>query len=403
MGFFSVSTPAVLNALLAAALGVLLARYLGPAGQGALTTIVTVGALLSVVLTLGTGVSVRLRARPRPKAEDISAFLGASVLMMLVAAIISPVTCLFFDLPGVGAAEMVLSALVAAFLVAARQSSELLQAYGCAGRSILFLAIGVLFQCVLFGFAVITGHATLLTALICAALGSAVQAALGAWGVADEPIPRPGLAWATVRALVRLGVPAVGYSVGLLVVQRLDRLVIVSVLGATASGVYAVAATIAETSRITSSAVGQLLFVQTAAAGAVTRTSRRTYRLALVIQAAVVVVGWSLVPHVVSILFGDAYAEAVPLARLLLIAELFMGLALMDARLLLGLHRVPLVAGATLTLVILAVPVYLVLVEAAGLTGAVRASLLLYVAYSGVLFVTRLRADRKGADVVVPV
>ncbi len=80
-----------------------------------------------------------------------------------------------------------------------------------------------------------------------------------------------------------------------------------------------------------------------------------------------------------------------------------MGLALMDARLLLGLHRVPLVAGATLTLVILAVPVYLVLVEAAGLTGAVRASLLLYVAYSGVLFVTRLRADRKGADVVVPV
>ncbi|WP_076261530.1 lipopolysaccharide biosynthesis protein [Intrasporangium flavum] len=402
VGFFSVSAPAVLNAVLTAVLGVLTARYLGPAGQGALTTIVTVGAILSLVLTLGTGVSVRLRARPVPRDEDVSTFFGASIVMTLAAALLAPAICLFFGLQDIGATELLLTALVAALLLVARQSSDLLQAYGRAGRSILFLAIGVLFQCLLFTFAVATGHATLRAALICAAAGAAVQTVLGAWDIFDQPTPRPALSWPAVRGLVRLGVPAVGYNVSLLVVQRLDRLVIVGVLGPAAGGVYAVAATMAEASRITSSAVGQLLFVQTAAAGAVTSTSRRTYRLALAVQGALAVVGWVLAPYAIPLLFGDAYADAVPLARLLLVAELFMGLALMDARFLMGLHRVPVVAYVTVALVVFAVPAYLVLVHTAALPGAVRASFMLYVVYAGVLLAARRRAERKVNNSVIP-
>lgn len=401
-GFLSVSTPAVFNAVLTAVLGVLTARYLGPAGQGALTTIITVGAILSLVLTLGTGVSVRLRARPRPRDGDVAAFLGASFVMTLVAALGAPVICLFFDL-GLGALELLLTALVAALLLAARQSSDLLQAHGRAARSILLLAVGVLFQCLLFGLVVATGHATLGAALTCVAAGSAVQTVLGAWDVSREPTPRPAFDRQAVATLLRLGVPSVAYNVGLLVVQRLDRLVIVGVLGSAAGGVYAVAATMAEASRITTTAVGQLLFVQTAAAGAVTRTSRRTYLLALVAQAALVVLGSVIAPYAVPLLFGDAYTEAVSLARLLLVAELFMGLALMDARLLIGLHRVPVVAWATAALVVLAVPTYYVLVSAAALPGAVRASLVLYLVYAGVLLTVRLRVQRKVADVALPV
>lgn len=395
LGFLSVGTPAVLSALLTAVLGVLTARHLGASGQGTLTTIVTVAAILSLVLTLGTGISVRLRALSGPRPDDVAAYLGASVLMALVAAALAPIICLAFDLDGVGSAQLALVSLFAGLLVLARQSSDLLQAYGRTGRSILFLALGVLAQCLLFALAVVAGHASLAAALVCAVIGAVAQMALAAWDLADQTIPRPTLDWPVSRSLVRVGVPSVAYAVGLLVTQRLDRLVIVGVLGSAAGGVYAVGATMAEASRITSSAVGQLLFVQTAAAGHITSTSHRTYRFAVAVQALLTLAGWFLAPYAVPLLFGDAYGQAVPVAQLLLIAEMFMGLALMDGRLLMGLHRVPAVAWVTGGLAVLAVPAYVLLVQASALAGAARASLLLYLLYAGVLLAARVRTDRK--------
>lgn len=394
IGFVSVTAPAVLNAAVTAVLGVLTARYLGPTGQGDLTTIMSVGAILSLVLTLGTGMGLRLRARPTPRPSDVSAFLGASLIMVLVGALLAPAICFVFELSGIGFVELVLTAIVAGLLVAARQSSDLLQAYGRAGRSLLFLALGALFQCLLFGLAVVASQATLRVALVCAAAGIAVQTALGLWDLTDRDLPRPNLAWSVARSLVRLGVPSVAYTVALVVSQRLGRLVTVGVLGSAAGGIYAAAATMAEASRITSSAVGQLLFVQTAATGRITTAARRTYCHALVVQTAVVVAGWLIVPYVVPLLFGDAYLAAVPLAQVLLVAEMFMGAALMDARLLMGVHRVALVAWITAALVVLAVPAYVILVRAGALLGVAAASLMLYLIYAAVLYVVRLRAER---------
>jgi O-antigen/teichoic acid export membrane protein len=386
-----VTGAAMLYAGAAALLGVATARFLGPAGQGAFTLVTTVVALVVVSLTLGTGASMRLRSTPIPTEADVRAFHGLSAAITPIAGLLSCAIVLWLNSGVVSGLALLTTTLFGALSFAARQVSDLVQAYGHTSASILSLGVGTFAQTVIFVPLVLLGRASLTSALACGVFGTICQIAFGLGAMRKH---RPPI-WARYdpsvwRDLMRTGSPTLGYSLGLLAMQRVDRLLLVSIAGPVAGGTYAVAATIAESARITSSAIGQLLFVRTATARRVTHEVRHLYRIAILIQMLAIAVIAVIAPTVVSFMFGPEYAGAVALVRGLLAAEFFMGLALMDSRIIMGMGRFAEIGTITVAAVALSVIVYWLLIRHAGANGAVAGSIVVYGVYAFALLTRRI-------------
>jgi len=400
----SVTAAAFANAAAAAALGVVTARFLGPDGQGALTLVTTIVALVVVTLTLGTGTSLRLRSGGQPTPDDVRAFFGFSFALSPAAGVLTAVVVRVVRPEALDLRALALSVVFGAFALAARQMCDLVQAYGRTGASILSLAMGSLSQAVSFGALVLTSRASLSTALGCAIIGSVVQIGCALFAVRSDNLPRlPNLTVVVWRDLVVVGAPTIGYSLGLLAIQRVDRLLLVALVGTTAGGIYAVAATIAEAARITSSAVGQLLFVRTSVLRRVTADVRLLYNAAIGMQVAVLGVLAVAAPVIVHTFFGPAFSQAVGPLRGLLVAEFFMGIALMDSRIVMGLGHLAEIGAVTVAALVVAISVYALSIRQDGVNGAVIASIVIYAGYAVVLFSRRVHhardADREIAHV----
>lgn len=362
-----------------------------------MTLVTTVTALTVVTLTLGTGTGLRLRAAPLPSANDVAAFFGLSLVLAPLAGVVTAaatVTVRHADVTGVA---VLLAATFGGVSLLARQSSDLVQAYGRTSASIVSVAVGSGVQALCFIALVVLQRTSLSAALVCAIAGALAQVLFGLTSLRSNGAATFGasrLSPHVWRLLVMRGYPTIAYGLGLLAMQRLDRLLLVALAGPAAGGIYAVAATIAEAARITSSAVGQLLFVRTAEHGFVTAEVRRIYQIALILQLVILGVLAVAAPSIVHLLFGSAYADAVGFLRWLLVAEFFMGTALMDSRIIMGLGRLHEVGVITIIVVATAALLYVPLIKQFAGTGAVLGSILCYTAYSVILFCRRTLARR---------
>jgi len=378
------------NASLAAVLGVVTARTLGPAGQGVITAITTVVALVVVAATLGTGASLRLRSVPSPSREDVRAFGGLSVVLAVVGGALSCVLVAVTQQAIVNAPLMLATFLLGAASLAARQVSELVQAYDRVATSILSVGVGLAVQIAFFATLSLAGRASVELAIASGIAGAIAQAIFGFARIWSYRPPTALLLAPRIWGeLVSHGSRTVGYGLGLLTMQRVDRLILVAVSGPVAGGLYAVAATLAEVARLSSTAIGQLLFVRTAAARAVDASTMRMYHIGVGIQAATLTVIGVTAPVLVPLVFGPEYEPAIPLLRGLVAAEFLLGLALMDSRMALGLGRFMEVSVITTVCVGLAVPAYILLVTRWDAGGAVAGSIVVYAAYSGLLLMRR--------------
>lgn len=385
------------NALAAAVLGVITARTLGPEGQGELTAVTTTAAVVVVGAVLGTGASLRLRGEPFPADSDVRAFTGLSLLLApLGGAASSAVVAL---IRSTTTTELLLVFILGLFAVLAYQACQVVQAYGSVSRSLAAAGLGVAAQVVAFSISAFLGHASVVSALSAAILGSAAQCAFAVASVHSHiAAMRPSWTSLTWGQLIRHGSPTVGYGLGLIGMQRMDRLVLVAVAGATAGGIYAVAASLAEVVRISSGAIGQLLFVRAASSRGAPDSVSRIYALAVVIQVAGIAALGALAPVLVPPIFGNAYSDAIPLVRGLLVGEFFLGLALMDARILLGRGQFVTVSLLTVTMFVVSLPVYLLAIRAWASWGAVVGSIALYAAYSIALLAIRFSDHRRARD-----
>ncbi|MET1074468.1 MAG: hypothetical protein ABWY11_17605 [Umezawaea sp.] len=132
--------------------------------------------------------------------------------------------------------------------------------------------------------------------------------------VTGRPVPRD------VAHLVGKGAPALGLTLGLAVALRADRYVLGAVAGTAAVGVYSLAATVSEVSRLFPQAIGQLFLRDVALGGG----RRRLFRWVVlsvvtttVFGAAVVAIGGPLIEP----LFGPQFAGAPRLLLLFVVAE----------------------------------------------------------------------------------
>ena len=129
-----------------------------------------------------------------------------------------------------------------------------------------------------------------------------------------------GFELAQVLSLLRAGVPALGLTVGLAVALRADRYLLGAVAGAAAVGIYSLAATLSEVSRLLPASLGQL-YLRDASTRLGAARLEPTIRFAIVSAVAcgliVAAGGWMLIVPV----FGGQFAPARELLMVLIVAE----------------------------------------------------------------------------------
>lgn len=222
-----------------------------------------------------------------------------------------------------------------------------------------------------------------------------IQAALAWHWVAPHGNGPVQYRWQAHRRVLRAGASALPYQASTFATFRVDRYLVGVISGVTAAGIYSVAATLSEVSRILPLAIGQVL-VFGRSSGRVTRASERRARL-LALAGTWAVLGGVMVaaPYLIHVLFGEEFQSAVGPLRLLLVAEGLLASWFIDNRLLIGSGRFG-AASATACLAAAAVIAFdLALVPPFGLIGAAGASVL---AYGAAAVVARHLLRRGGQD-----
>ncbi|OLF08244.1 lipopolysaccharide biosynthesis protein, partial [Actinophytocola xanthii] len=203
---------------------------------------------------------------------------------------------------------------------------------------------------------------------------------------------RPGRV--ALRLLVARGAPVLGLTLGLAVALRADRYVLGALAGPAAVGVYSLAATLSEVSRVVPQAVGQF-FVHHVALGG--RLLARWVALPVVAAGAggvvVAALGWVLVVPV----FGVPFEQARELLPVLVVAEACFAPYAVASRGLIGGGRTRSAGALGLAAAVAAVACYLLGARVGGSTGLAVSCVVLYSGLSAAavtLFLRRVRDAR---------
>lgn len=384
------SGASVVNLVISVAAGIVLARTAGPTGTGFMNLALTVATFTATLLAAGTGLALRFLSAGTPDPGRVGTYLFYSLVLVPIAGALTVPSVLVVTSEGLTVGVgMAVAALGGANLVS-KQLQELAQAHGDVIRSIRSVGVGTLTRIILLVIAAALWTDNLAAVAWAFVIGVAVQGIYASWPFS------PGRHLATgvrrhaedtkrdVSEMLRIGRPSLGYSLGMMGLQRTDRVVIASLLGPTALGFYAVAATLSEIMRVATAPLGQLVFVRVTKDRKISGATRQIILIGLGGQVTVGALLWVAAPHLITVFYTDAFAESIPLVRGLIVAEVFMGLVLMESRAVLGMGAMRRMGRDTVLLVALAVPVYLVLIWAYDLMGAIAASVITYALYAAI-------------------
>lgn len=370
-----------LNLVLALGVSILTARMLGPDLRGTLALSITVVAILVLVTGLGTNVVVR-RVVPRgtvgiPAYLRLSAKLFVGHIVVTVGVVV--VLASFVD-PVLADPMLAVPVIVGGCLYFwGLQLGEALNANGriVASTGSVTAATAVILVGVVISFAAGWGLVAVVIsygagwAVRCVILLRSLRAYLG--GTPESGEERALFVGAPGAVMLGLG-QAVAFQAGPIMLAVLSR--------AAEVGYFAAAASAAAILRLPSVSIGQVL-MHDMASGAATpgKVWFRVVQAEIILLAPAALVAVSadwLVPMVL----GDGFAAAVPVVRVLLLAELFLAPFMILGRVLVG-HGETLGAGATsATGAIAFVALAFVLVPAGGALGAAWASAGAYAAMS---------------------
>ena len=381
------------NVLLVGSLGmaaIVLARTMGPTAFGDYSLAITLALVTQVILTAGTGVSVKLLH------DDLGDHAFAPyTLIALTAAVLSlvaltAITTAFQGSWGFGIAVGVYG--VASLL--ARQAIDGFHALGRSERAITLAAAAAMLNTVGV-LALATLHLLTATSAVLITAASMLVPVIAFLRTVHPrtlwPFPASAHLPDATR-MVRLGLPTLGNSLGLMVLQRADRLVLAAFSGAAALGVYAVAAGLGELARLAPTSIGQVGFYRSSQGDL--RAQRRLRMLSVALATAIAVVMIAAAPFLVPWLFGPEYIGAVPMLQILAIGEVVFALSFVDSRLLLGRGAVGSVGAIGLAAAAVGVIVYLLLVPPFAGIGAAWGSVISYALLSLMLAVAYARCSR---------
>jgi O-antigen/teichoic acid export membrane protein len=386
----------ILLALLGVLTGAMAARLLGPDGRGQLAAMQMWPNFLAAVANLGLPEAlVYFSARSTPSSGR---YLGSAVTMSLVASAA-------FMVLGYWALPLVLPAQSAEVIRAARWYLLLLPVQALylpqhsfrglsdftTWNAMRFMAafgwIGVL------TYGALSGHTSpgffALAYLAVLAL-LAIPVLLLTRGRVPGPY-RPDLRqW---RPMLRFGLPSVTSGVPRMLNLRLDQMLMAALLPAHTLGLYVVAVTWSNAVAPFPSALANVLFPQTAAQILPEdrhRVFAKGIRLAVLSTLSVALVVVVATPWAVPLLFGAAFAAAIPAALIMVGASAIASVNMVLEEGLRGLGRPVLVLWAELSGLVVTVIALVLLLRPFGIVGAALASVFGYTA----VLVTLVGASR---------
>lgn len=312
--------------------GVLIARTLGPEDRGYLALLVVVSGIC--VLAGGAGLPTAATyyvAQNRGHAAGIVRALALPALIQVGGTAVVQLGVLFVLIPHdpqrVKVAAMVSLLLVPGILshsygLAVLQGQERFRPFNILRILPTALYVGAVVAAVVLGFAnlivlmVAWAVALLLAGVI--ALGVALRGLLSVGDVADGP---------SRRQLVRFGAKSLVGSVSPIEALRLDQALVGLLLNPVTLGLYVVAQAFTNLPRVVASSVGMIAYPHVASQTSAAEARRALWRYfflgvalsALVIGALEIVTG-----KLVLLFFGAEFQSATPVARVLLLATLFM-------------------------------------------------------------------------------
>lgn len=352
--------------------GVLTSRLLAPDDRGALALILTATALSYLVSSLGTSTAIRV-FQGRETWASFRTYLFVSAWLLSLNVLLVFGTAVAFAEFGYVEHSVVLPLIlvlgVATFI--SSQLLDVLNAQGLVSRSASVNNLGHFSTLVALGIIYLAFDGGLLGMVLAAYIAGFVARVV----LCILAMRRVGVKLGVVspdrgRTLIRQGFRFWGINLAQTLTSRADQLLLVALANTYAVGIYAVAVAPASVMQVVSNSVGQVA-LREAASGVL--TAKRLFRacgVAFLVVGFYTALMWFAAPTLIPLVFGADYSDAVPVVRILLLAELARSPYLVLIRALAGLNR-PFAATASslLGLVILAVSM-VVLVPKFGVEGA---------------------------------
>jgi O-antigen/teichoic acid export membrane protein/O-antigen ligase len=311
--------------------GVLVARSLGPEDRGYLALLVMVAGIFALIGTIGLPYAATyFIARDRSQARDIaSSLVGPAILLMGVTLVLQAgvLTAIVVGDPD----RVKIAAVVSLLLVPAFPAF----AYGTAilqGQQ-RFTAFNVLRTLPTVAYvagvaaAFLLGSADLVSLMIMWT-GANVVGGFLALGVAARGLP-PGRADKPPPSrsqVTKFGLKSVLGSLSPIDSFRLDQAIVGLFLNPVALGLYVVAQAATNLPRIVAASIGMVAYPQVAShsdPAAARRAMWKYFSLGVALFAVVVGALEVLVGPLITFFFGNEFAQATPIARLLLLAAFF--------------------------------------------------------------------------------
>jgi O-antigen/teichoic acid export membrane protein len=313
--------------------GPLLARALDPSGRGALAAVLVPTQLFGWLIMLGVPVAVAYHAKGHSKAELATATWIVSLVVGVPAtALLWPFIPRFLD----GYDPMLVTwfrayLVIGLVSVPVGGSIELIRARSAGVRFNVLRSLAILINTGLIVVLALLDRLTLTTALFAMAFATLVQAAvvlgLTRWW------PSGGFSWPVLRRLFDYGLRVAFGTLAGLVVARLDQLLMVNLVSPAELGLYVVGATGAGVTIPISQGVSTALFPHLRTDDAAVNEQRfaEAMRWVLLSTVGISCVIAAVAPFGIPLLFGEAFADAVPALLILLPGQVASGLAMVIA------------------------------------------------------------------------
>jgi O-antigen/teichoic acid export membrane protein/O-antigen ligase len=374
--------------------GVLVARALGPEDRGYMALVLLVPSVIALVGSLGLPLALTyFVARSPASARSIGTKLIVPGVLQaaigVVLTLVALVTVLSGEPARVTSAGLVATALVPALLaqtygLSMLQGQQRFLAFNALRVAPAFLySIAVLGAFLtgfhsLFQLTLVTSAANLLAAGLIVAV---LLRGLGRRDVATAEVP-------SISQMTRFGLKGLVGSVSPVENFRLDQAVVALFLSPVSLGYYVVAQAFINFPRFVAQSVGLIAYPSVAAhrdRRAAARSLWRHFALGTALTLGAVTILEIAVPTLVSVFFGAAFSEVVPIARILLVGALFVSArrVLADGVRGAGYPSLGSIAEATSWVVML--PAMLVLAPSLGSEGVALAVTLGWAASLGIL------------------
>lgn len=384
------------NTAASAGFALILARLTGPATVGTWALLLLASALLAYALSFGLGAGLRVRGEGAPTTDWLGSFWRITKWLAVLAAltgsalaytlVINRLDENIWVLALAGGGLCAALSLQAAALWVGIATGRLAEVSLVAAAGTIGAALGI------GAYQLLTGSLPLWFITMAYAAGALPPAAYGRRLVHRlRPTDLPPIhVRGAFAELFRAGSGSYVTGALLAVLAALDRFALGRYQGVSAVGIYTAALAAASVVRFVPSAVGQVLFVTESSADGTDPGHRRRARWVVLTAQGLAAV---TAPFIIVWFYGPAFRAAVPIAFVLVVSEVFLGIALLEYRILAAKERTRSLVLISVSMLVTAVILYTVGARAGVLPLAIAVTIQSAV-FAGALVIARRRFER---------